>query len=260
MKRLNNKYFLVPLIVICISFFSCKDEITGVNIPVNPDPPLPNPYISAHFTFYYTSYDSLSIKTTADSVEHNYSRILNDLLTDTILRTSVHFYKTYEELAQAVRHVVPNLPSWAIGLSTAKDTIHMLSPKHPEQNYEDMLICLVHEFTHCVTLNIKPGFGNNPRWLWESIPLFEARQFIHPSQLPYMVNQNPPTLSQLNSISNTQIYEVGYLLAEFIVEDWSRQHLKNMIISNGNIQQTLGMSTAEFQTAWFQFVKNKYNI
>ncbi|RPI15122.1 MAG: hypothetical protein EHM58_14860 [Ignavibacteriae bacterium] len=259
MMRIINKYIILTLVIFSISLFSCKEETT-VNNSGNPEPPLSNPYSSIHFTFYYTSYDSLSIKTTADSVERNYSRILSDLQTDTVLKTSVHFYKTYEELAAVVRHVVPNLPTWAIGLSTAKDTIHMLSPKHSEQNYEYMLIVLIHEFTHCVSLNINPAIANNPRWLWESAALYEAGQFVHPSQLPYMVNQNPPTLSQMNSISNTQIYEVGYLLSEYIVENWSRTHLKNMILSNGNISQVLEMTVSEFQTAWFQFVKTKYNI
>jgi len=259
MERINSNYFFLTLVIIGISLCSCKDEGTGPNIPEILEP-IPNPYSSAHFTFYYTSYDSLSIKAIADSVEKHYSRILADLLTDTVLRTSVHFYKTHEELAHAVRSVVPNLPSWAIGLSTARDAIHMISPGHPEQNYEYMMTVLIHEFAHCVTLNIKPSFGNNPRWLWESVALYEAGQFVHPSQLTYMVQHSPPALSQLNSINNTQIYEVGYLLTEYIVDNWSRQHLKDMILSSGNVSQTLGMTIAEFQSAWFQFVKNKYGI
>lgn len=240
-------------------FLSCSDKNTQVTT-VSPPEPIPYPYVSEHFTFYYTSYDSLFMHEIADSVENNYQRILSDLMTDSVAKTIVHFYRSHEELANAVRYIVPNLPVWAVGLSTAKDTIHMLAPKHPEQNYEFMLVVLIHEFTHCVTLNINPGFANNPRWLWESIALYEARQFIHPNQLPYMVNHNPPTLSQLNNFNNTQIYEVGYLLSEYIVLNWDRQHLKDMILSNGNTQQTLGLTYSQFQFNWFEFVKNRYNI
>lgn len=240
-------------------FLSCSDKNTQVTTVSTPEP-IPYPYVSEHFTFYYTSYDSLFMHEIADSVENNYQRILSDLMTDSVAKTIVHFYRSHEELANAVRYIVPNLPVWAVGLSTAKDTIHMLAPKHPEQNYEFMLVVLIHEFTHCVTLNINPGFANNPRWLWESIALYEARQFIHPNQLPYMVNHNPPTLSQLNNFNNTQIYEVGYLLSEYIVLNWDRQHLKDMILSNGNTQQTLGLTYSQFQFNWFEFVKNRYNI
>jgi len=136
----------------------------------------------------------------------------------------------------------------------------MIAPKHPNYQFEYMLVVMVHEFTHCVSLNIKSNFGNNPRWYWESVALFEAGQFVHPGQLPYMVNHTPPSLSQLNNFNNSQIYEVGYLLAEYIVENWDRQHFKDMIISNGNIPLTLGVSVTDFQTNWFNFVRNKYGI
>jgi hypothetical protein len=196
----------------------------------------------------------------SDTLENNYSRILGDLLTDSVSLTIIHFYRSSEELADAVRHIVPNLPPWAIGLATAKDTIHMISPKHPQQPYEAMLMVMIHEFAHCVTLNLNPNFGNNPRWLWESIAIFEARQFVHPNLLSYMVEHNPPTLSQLNNFNNVQIYEVGYLLSEYIVLNWGFQQLKDMILSSGNIQQVLGMTVTQFQDSWFSFVRNRYGI
>ena len=134
MKVIPLKSYLFPFTAVLILLYSsCKDDITGNKDPVIPEP-IPNPYSTVHFTFYYTSYDSLYIKKIADTLEHHYSRILGDLLTDTVLKTSIHFYMSHEELAYAVRNVVSNLPPWAIGLATAKDKIHMLSPKHPDQD------------------------------------------------------------------------------------------------------------------------------
>jgi hypothetical protein len=250
-------YLITALLLLTICSCSNNDSVTT---PQNPPEPIPYPYESEHFTFYYTSYDSLYMHEIADTLENNYTRILNDLLTDSVARTVVHFYSSHQNLAAAVMHAVPNLPSWAIGLSTAKDTIHMMAPKHPDYEYNYMLVVLIHEFAHCVTLNIKSNFGNNPRWLWEAIALYEAGQFVHPNMLPYMVNQTPPTLAQLNNFSNTQIYEVGFLLAEYIVLNWDRQHLKDMILNLGNTLSVLGMNTTQFQTNWFNFVKAKYNI
>lgn len=258
MKILVKNVFL-PFFITCIVFLSCsKDDIQVTpNEPINE---ITNPYHTQHFSFHITSYDSTFIPEISGIAESNYDSILTHLLIDTVLKTEVHFYRTHEELANAVRYIVPNLPVWAIGLSTAKDTIHMISPKHPEQNYEYMLSVLVHEFAHCVTLNINPNFANNPRWLWESVAIYESGQFIHPNQIPYMVSHNPPTLSQLNNFNNTQIYEIGFLLAEYIVINWDRQHLKDLIISNGNIQSSLGVSVSDFQVNWFEFVKTRYNI
>ncbi len=258
---LKFRIYSIILLVFSISatMLSCSDEKT-TNNPVPPPDPIPFPYTSEHFTFYYTSYDSLFMPEISDTLENNYSRILGDLLTDSIAHTVVHFYSSYQELADAVRHIVPNLPAWAIGLSTAKDTIHMIAPKHPQHQYEYMLVVLIHEFAHCVTLNINPNFANNPRWLWESVALFEAGQFVHPNQLTYMVEHNPPTLAQLNNFNNTQIYEVGYLLSEYIVVNWGFQKLKDLVINIGNIQLVLGITIAEFQTNWFNFVRNRYGI
>jgi hypothetical protein len=250
--------FLQALLLLTV-FLSCSKDETPVT-PVTPGEPIPYPYSTAHFTFYYTSYDSLFMPEIADTLENNYSRILSDLLTDTIQTTIVNFYSSHQELADSVRHAVPNLPVWATGLATAKDTIHMLAPKHPEVQYEGAMKILVHEFAHCVTLNIKPNFANNPRWLWEAVAIYESGQFVHPNQLPYMVNHTPPTLNQLNGFNNTQIYEVGYLLSEYIVLNWDRQHLKDMILTNASLLQVLGMNTAQFQTNWFEFVKARYNI
>ena len=247
MSFILKKLYFTALVCFCFAFVSSCGEDNNNFTPNDPVNPIPYPYNSAHFTFYYTSYDSLFMPEISDTLENNYERILADLLTDTVLKTSIHFYATQQELFDAVRHVIPNPPSFMIGASTAKDTIHMMAPKHPSYQYEYMLIVLIHEFTHCVTLNMNPAFANNPRWLWESVALFEAGQFVHPNQLPYMVNHTPPTLAQLNSFSNTQIYEVGYLLAEYIVLNWDRQHLKDMIMTNGNIQQVLGVNTAQFQ-------------
>jgi hypothetical protein len=261
MSLLIKKFIIPTTVLVLFAFISSCGEDNNNITPNNPPPDsIPYPYITSHFTFYYTWYDSLYMPEIADTLENNYSRILADLVTDSVLKTNIHFYATTQELFEAVRHVIPNPPSFMIGAATARDTIHMMAPKHPNYQYDYMLIVMINEFTHCVSLNINPSFGNNPRWLWESVALYEAQQFIHPSQLPYMVNHTPPTLAQLNSFSNTQIYEVGYLLAEYIVINWSRQHLKSMITSNGNIQQVLGMTAAEFETAWFEFVRNRYGI
>lgn len=257
MKTSSGRYLLFLIFLIPgLIFSSCNKEIAGPDenaVPV----PIPYPYNSAHFRFYYTSYDSLSIKAISDSVEGKYSEFLSDLQTDFNVKVNVHFYKTHEELEEAAGF---SLPLWTVGLPTAKDQIHMISPKHPDQDYSYMIVALIHEFAHCVTLNINASFGNRPRWLWESIASYEAGQFVHPSLLPYMVQHNPPTLDELNSVSNTRIYEVGYLLAEYIVLNWSSQHLRDLIVNNGNITQTLGTTTAEFEAGWFSFVRERYSI
>lgn len=245
------------ILFIALILISCKDDPQVVQ-PVNE--PLPYPYNTAHYSVYYTGYDSSTIRAIGDTLEKHYMRIVNNLNSDTLPLVKIYFYKTYEELAAAVQHVVPNLPPWATALALTEDQIHMLSPSHPQQFYEFMIRTIIHEFAHCVSMHIKPNIANNPRWLWESVALYESGQFTPPNTIPYMVNQQPPTLAQLNSFSNTFVYDVGYLLSEYIILNWSRTHYVNMILTNGNIQSVLGVSPSQFEANWFQFVKNRYGI
>ena len=154
----------------------------------------------------------------ADTLERNYLRIINDLDSDSLPQVNVHFYTNYSDLAEAVSHVVPNLPLWAIGLAISETEIHMLSPNVSGQAFGNMLVNLIHEFAHCVSYHIKPNIANNPRWLWESVAIYEAGQFRDPHTIPYLVSHDPPGLTQLNSFDNTMIYEVGYLISEYISE------------------------------------------
>jgi len=212
------------------------------------------------FTFYYTSLDTLNIRSVGDSLEKNYTRIVSDLNSDTLPEINVHFYTNHDSLAAAVRHVVPNLPSWASGLAISQSEIHMISPNHPNYGFNYMITNLIHEFAHCVSYHIRPNIANNPRWLWESVAVYEARQFVDPHNISYLVSHNPPTLTQLNSFNNTMIYEVGYLLAEYVILNWSRTHFINLILTNGNLQQVLGMNTAQFEAGSFAFVRSRYGI
>jgi hypothetical protein len=58
----------------------------------------------------------------------------------------------------------------------------------------------------------------------------------------------------------TYIYEVGYFIAEYLVESKGSDVLNSLIKNNGNIQQTLNMDDEEFIKQWFAFVKKKYGI
>jgi len=39
---------------------------------------------------------------------------------------------------------------------------------------------VVHGFCHAVSLYVSPTFGNNPRWLWEAVALYENAEFVDP--------------------------------------------------------------------------------
>jgi len=95
--------------------------------------------------------------------------------------------------------------------------------------------------------------GNN-------MALYEAGQFVNPRRLSYMVEGHPLTLAELNANwqTNSQVYDLGYLLIEYLVEKWSRQHVVDLIKTFGDISSVLGISVSEFEAGWYEFVMKKY--
>lgn len=136
----------------------------------------------------------------------------------------------------------------------------MISPNEPKQDYQTMIRNTKHEFAHCVSLKINPAIGNNPRWLWEAVALYEANLPWNPRMLSYLVSQNPPSIKELNELGNPRLYEVGYFIAQFIVETYGTITLKSLIQNNGNLKDTLHVDDETFTKKWFAFVKKKYEI
>ena len=110
-------------------------------------------------------------------------------------------------------------------------------------------------------MQVNSTISNNPRWLWEAVALYESNDFVNPNTLSYMVSGDYPTLDELNTdynSSNHSIYQVGYVLLEYIVVTWGMDTVKDLIQNNGDLTDSLGLTTREFESGWYQFVEEKY--
>jgi hypothetical protein len=213
-------------------------------------------YKTAHFKIFYTALDDVNIKEVADSLENSYPKITAQLQSGNLSIVNVHFYENISNLNKAF----PDLPTWAVGQAISASEIHMISPNDPKQDYQTMIRNTKHEFAHCVSLSINKTIANNPRWLWEAVAIYEANLPWDPHQLSYLVNQKPPTIDELNMMSNTYIYEVGYFIADYLVKTKGNSILNTLIKNNGNLRQTLSTDDESFTKQWFAFVKEKYGI
>ena len=247
----------VPALLIGISaFLSCGSRA----ITESPQSEWISPaYASAHFSLHYQQLDRATIAQTAAAMEAEYSRIVDDLGGVESPRVDIWLYADHAALERALTPLIGTFPSWAAGAASRRDRIHMMSPNAPAwQPYSRMITNLVHEFAHCVSLQRNGTIGNNPRWLWESVAIYEAGQFRDPKSLAYMTALTPPSLASLSSFDNTRVYEVGFTIGEFIVTRWGKPALVTLIGNNGDIQATLGISQAQFEADWFTFVRQKY--
>ena len=226
--------------------------------PTGPSSPLPEfaSHTSARFTFRYTSLDAASIGATAATLEREHDRVTQNLDVSQMPLVGVTLHPDRDSLRRAITPSVGTVPAFANGFITSVDQIHILSPNFASAwPYEIGLMNIVHELAHCVSMRVNPAIPNNPRWLWESVALFEAGQIGDARRLPFVAGGRPPTLTELNTIQNTTIYEVGGLIGQFIVETWGRETLLAMVRANGNLLLVPGLTEAEFLSRWIEWLQ-----
>ena len=226
-----------------------------------------------HFVISYQGIYKEEAQETAKNLEENYDRIrgdLNDPEHETI-RVFIHPTQTDFNSGTGL------LNSSANGTSRGPNEFHFLWTNWFNSIFpDDPLKTAVHEFTHCVQLNIliKRAQGElpdrdrdqfnklfeerfikeYPQWFWEAICDYEAG-VVNIMSVKYGMRKKP-TLKDLNS--SNQIYNVGYTIIDYIVEKWGKDKLPILISSYVDIEAVLGVSESDFETGWVDFVNEKY--
>lgn len=213
---------------------------------------------TAHFVFNHGTADAPTIAAIGTAVESNWARVIADLGATGMAEVRVTFYATHDDMARAVAPIVGAIPSWSTGLVTSARDIHLISPRAttPEQVAQAATL-VVHEFAHCATLHINPASGNNPRWLWETVAIYEAGQRGNQTAVSALLAGSAPTLATLNALDNQIVYEAGYLIGSFIVSRAGTAGLRDLVLGQGSTQSVLGMSAEEFTSAWFAWARSR---
>jgi hypothetical protein len=214
--------------------------------PTGPTPSdLPLEFGTVHFRLHHDSTTSPRIADYASALEGAWTRITGDLGQSNVSRIEGRFHPSAASFTAATGYN-------ATGSVSGPTLFHVVgvpfAPAVP-----------VHEFAHNVTLHLNSGAANNPVWLWESVAVYEAGQYVPPVSLPYLVAGQFPTLAQLNDRTGSySIYDVGYVLTQFMLERWGWSGVRTLILSNGNLTQAFGLSTAAFEREWRDFVILRY--
>ncbi|TRO47212.1 hypothetical protein E2P65_04720 [Candidatus Bathyarchaeota archaeon] len=209
---------------------------------------------SEHFRFYFDGFSLDGLQPIIDSLEENFDRIVADLGVGSmpVVRVKVWVSKAgfYREMERLLGVRYPGADGYVYG----SGEFHVMF-------VDDVAVKAVHEFAHVVCLKLNPTFGNNPRWLWEAVALYEAGQLIYPDRLGYIVDGDYPSMEELDSPYGTQgnrIYSVGYTLAEYIVDVWGMGSLRDLVRTNGDLESVLGVGAREFELGWHAWVEDKY--
>ena len=191
------------------------------------------------------------------TLNENYDRIKNSLGVSSLPQISVQVWSDESMYQQAMMETLGMRFPGSRGYVTGDKELRLLFHRRLSAQKE-----AIHEFVHVVSLNLNPDFGNNPRWLWEAVALYLAEEFRDPREVDYLLDGSYPTLQELNSGFNSgrNIYDVGFLLGDYIVSTWSINHLIDLIRSNGNIEATLGITENSFEADWHSYIQENYMI
>ncbi len=228
---------------------------------------------SEHFNLYYKDVLKSEAEEMSLNLESNYNRIRTELDDPVHKKINVFVHPTQKEFNEATG--LKN--STANGTSRGPLAFHLkFETWYNSFLPPDMNKVAVHEFTHCVQLNIliqdaiaKKKSGNNnvfdkkfekyflenyPQWFWESICDYEAGM-VNKTSVNYGMKGNP-TLKELNT--SNQIYNVGYTIPEYLVSKYGKVKLPDFIKSYCDFEKVLGVSEKEFEKGWHQFVAANY--
>lgn len=226
---------------------------------------------SEHFIIFYDGIYKSEAKKLSEHLESNYAEIRTNLkdVKHSLIKVFVYGSQYKFNVATGLEN--------ANGTSRGPNEFHFVWTNWFNSIFpDDPLKTALHEFTHCVQLNIlidkaketiitqdrtefdkqfdKKFAAEYPRWLWESISIFEAGE-VNSLSVKYAKSKNL-TLEELNH--SNQIYNIGYTIIEYLTQKWGKDILPKLIASFGNIEKTLNISTEEFEKGWIAFLEEKY--
>ena len=214
--------------------------------------------VDAEQRFHYVLHDTLEqkdIRHLVKALEENYERIKTGLRVQSLPVITVQIWAEEDTYQDAMEETLGMRFPGSRGYVTGDREMRLLYHRMLSAQKE-----AVHEFAHVVSLNLNENFGNNPRWLWEAVAMYAAEEVRNVKDISYLRDGDYPTLQELNEDFNSgrNIYDVGYLLIDYLVQTWDHDHLIALIEANGNVESTLGVGEAEFEKGWQQFVKKNY--
>jgi hypothetical protein len=212
------------------------------------------PSSNEHFNFVlYNGLVESEVSKIKVNLNNNRQRILDDLRITNMPEVIIKIWGDYASFLNDMETDIGTRYNGATGYIFSPTEVRMFFNSSAAQT-------AVHEFAHLVSMQINITIPNNPRWLWEAVAIYEAQEFVNPNTLSYMVSGNYPTINQLNSDfnSNRTIYRVGYILSEFIISQWGVDLFIELIRSNGNIPNTLGVSVSNFESEWYRYIEEVY--
>ena len=233
-------------------------------------PALNRTLATKHFVLSFLAEDSASAQAVAVVLENNYTRVLGSFGIDALPgRVQVEIYPGIENYHFAIGQ--PGAADSDVGMAVDDQSFKMVSPGYPGRYHtrESLLKAAIHEFTHCVHYRFITNLSesdptrfestDDAAWLFEAMASYVAQQSYSPKKFEYLRAGQYPTLKELNDVDgNGKIYDIGFLLVEFIETTWEEEGLLNVLAQNGDLQAALGLDDREFEKRFYSYLKDNF--
>ena len=193
--------------------------------------------------------DARWVRTIYDSLLSNCRRITRHLHVSTMPRMRVAIWAHDAGFYDAMRRDLGRAYAGAAGYLAGPTELRLLyRPATPH--------IAVHEFAHAVSLALNPRFGNRPRWLWEAVAIYEARDVTDAGGWTDD-EKRFPGFAALNQYDSPLPYRWGYPIASFVIAQWGDSLYVDLIRSNGDIGTTLGVTEGQFGTMMERYLRHQ---
>jgi len=180
----------------------------------------------------------LWVRAVHDSLMASYPRITGHLQVQAMPKLTVSLWATGTAFYAAMQRDLGQVYPGATGyLDGPRELCILYRPAAPGES--------VHEFAHAVSLALNPSIANNPRWYWEAVAVYEAREVTDATRWP---NEDKafPGFSALNRFNSPLPYRWGYPISSFIISQWGDSGYVDLIRANGSVQALFGVTEAQF--------------
>ena len=232
---------------------------------------------TAHFAISSDGVDSAAVGALAASLDSNRPRLVADLQTSSLGVTRVVIQsKSAFDRQWATLIGGSGIGFQVQGLTGPDGTIYIFGPWAAAHSGAPLRQVALHELAHAATkrsaidyvastggdtvayIASLPALGIRVRWLSETIAVYEARQSTDLNRFWYLIRGHYPSVADLNDPTKSQVYEIGYRLAEFIRSEWGADALVRLVHADGNIRAALGVSDDDLMRRWFLHVEDRY--
>jgi hypothetical protein len=222
-------------------------------------------YTSKHFNFHSEKDDVKSLESLSKTLENNYLRITQNMRTTFNSKIQVFIYPSLTAFHNSIGY--PDAPEWVVG-AAGRSELKMVSPINPGSVHteESLKKAIVHELVHAVVLNFrKGGLVGLPIWLNEGYAFYEADQLgeNEVEKIKSLSQNNElPTWQELEQANTSQFgdmggYGISASIAEFLIETYGYDKLKQFIIAPENTIEIYEVSIADLETLWLASLNKK---